>query len=211
MADLSTIRLYRLTHIENIPHILEHGITHVASEKANPNYQPIGDPTLISTRDQKFIPKTKNKKLGDFTSFYFGFRTPMLYVIQNGYNEVNKTPPEQIVYLVSSVQRILDSGLEFFFTNGHAVNGLTDFFDKNEINRVDQLVDFPAVKARNWKCEEDTDLKRRKEAEFLLLGDLPPEFISGFVTHNETSKKKLIAWGVPENQVVFKKDFYFYP
>ena len=30
--------LYRMTHIDNISHILEHGITHQSSINCNPNY-----------------------------------------------------------------------------------------------------------------------------------------------------------------------------
>jgi hypothetical protein len=208
MADLSTIRLYRLTHIENIPHILEHGITHAASEKANPNYQPIGDPSLISSRGNRIVP-IRRAYLGDFTPFYFANYTPMLYVIQKGYNLVKKTAAEEIVHCVTNIQRVLDSGLDFIFTNGHAVNGLTDYFSKEDINRVEELVDFQAIKARNWKSEEDTDMKRRKESEFLLLGDLSPEFIAGFVVYNQTAQAKLLNWGVKENQVIIKKEFYF--
>lgn len=209
MVDLRSIRLYRLTHIENIPHILEHGITHATSEKANPNYQPIGDPTLISTRNDKIIPITRRRALGEFTPFYFGYRTPMLFVIQKGYNQVKLTNAEEVVYCVTYVQKIMDSELDFFFTNGHALDGLTDFYKRDQINQVAQLVDFKAVAVKNWKSIEDTDLKRRKEAEFLLKGDLPPEFIAGFVVYDESAKEKLLQWGVKENQVAIKKDFYF--
>lgn len=208
MADLSTIRLYRLTHIENIPHILEHGITHAASEKANVNYQPIGDSSLISSRGNRIVP-IRRAYLGDFTPFYFANYTPMLYVIQKGYNLVKKTSAEEIVHCVTNIQRVLDSGLDFIFTNGHAVNGLTDYFSKEDINRVEELVDFQAIKARNWKSEEDTDMKRRKESEFLLLGDLSPEFIAGFVVYNQTAQAKLIEWGVKENKVTIRENFYF--
>ena len=34
---------FRLVHIDNIPHILEHGLVRSDSPNANPNYVPIGD------------------------------------------------------------------------------------------------------------------------------------------------------------------------
>ena len=40
-----------MTHIENIPHILQNGITHTTSEYANPDFVPIGDSSLITTRN----------------------------------------------------------------------------------------------------------------------------------------------------------------
>jgi hypothetical protein len=42
MSDLSKTYLFRMTHIENIPHILRHGITHFSSHNANPDFVPIG-------------------------------------------------------------------------------------------------------------------------------------------------------------------------
>ena len=73
--ELHQIHLYRMTHIKNIPHILEHGITHRHSPNANPDYLPIGDQSLIKTRDNKFVHITNGDwdltdvptiKLGDY-------------------------------------------------------------------------------------------------------------------------------------------------
>jgi len=38
MNDLSKTYLFRMTHIENIPHVLKFGITHASSINANPNF-----------------------------------------------------------------------------------------------------------------------------------------------------------------------------
>lgn len=35
---LESIHLYRMVHIDNVPHILAHGITHKHSPHANPNF-----------------------------------------------------------------------------------------------------------------------------------------------------------------------------
>ena len=207
MADLGAIRIFRMTHIGNIPHILAHGITHANSPHSNPAYQPIGDVSLISTRNSKRIPD--GRLLGDFIPFYFGVRTPMLYVLQGGFNSVTKSKPEDIVYLVSSVQKVIDSNLDFLFTNGHAIDGLTDFFTPAKIQEVDEIVDFDATAAKFWVGTPDTDLKRRKEAEFLVAEDLPVTCISGFVVYNEAAKAKLLGFGIQEEKVIIKKSFYF--
>jgi hypothetical protein len=51
MIALDKIGLYRMTHIDNISHILQYGITHKASPNANPHFVSIGDRSLISTRN----------------------------------------------------------------------------------------------------------------------------------------------------------------
>ena len=48
--NIEDIRIYRMTHIMNIAHILKYGITHKNSRNANGNYKDIGDVSLISTR-----------------------------------------------------------------------------------------------------------------------------------------------------------------
>ena len=98
MTSWNKIYLYRMTHIENIPHILQNGVTHAASNLANPNFKPIGDANLISTRSN-FVLKNE-RLLGEYIPFYFSLRTPMLYVIQKGFNGLPAIPAQQIVYCV---------------------------------------------------------------------------------------------------------------
>ena len=117
--------IYRMTHIDNIPHIVQNGITHINSPNKNPGYKNIGDVTLIGSRNSLNIPN--GRTLGEYIPFYFGKRMPMLYVIQKGYNGVSITLPEDIVYCVSNVQKIVDSKIGYLFTDGHAKDGYTSF------------------------------------------------------------------------------------
>src|SRR5664279_2528769 len=102
--DLAQINVYRMTHIDYIPHILHHGITHKRSAHSNPDFITIGDVSLIDTRSGKVVIVDNGDlldfgapsiTLGDFIPFYFGIKMPMLYVIQHGGNFVESaTPPE---------------------------------------------------------------------------------------------------------------------
>jgi hypothetical protein len=65
-----------MIHFQNIPHILKNGITHSSSANANHNFVPIGDASLISTRNSFLL--NNDKHLGDYIPFYFGTRRPML-------------------------------------------------------------------------------------------------------------------------------------
>ena len=207
MLDLSKTYLYRMTHIENIPHILQYGITHATSPNANPAYVPIGDSSIISTRNQFVL--NNGRQLGEYIPFYFGKRTPMLYVIQNGYNMLEPTPAENIVYCCTSVQKILDLILGFVFTDGHAIDRFSTQYQPEDINNLDKIIDWNAVNAKYWRNENDLDLKRKKEAEFLVLGDINYSAVLGFITYNEEAQKKLIECGVPEEQSVVKRNYYF--
>ena len=196
-----------MTHIENIPHILQNGITHSTSVNANPNFVSIGDGSLISTRNNFLL--NNGRRLGEYIPFYFGARTPMLYVVQNGFNMVASTPAENIVYCVSSVQKILDLQLDFVFTDGHAVDSFSTQYTAADIQNIDAILDKDAINAKYWKDENDLDKKRRKEAEFLVLGDIVCEAILGFLTYNEAAKNKIISFGADFANIHVKSEFYF--
>lgn len=207
MPDLNKKYLFRMTHIENIPHILKNGVTHSTSPNANPDFVPIGDGSLIETRNA-FILKN-GKRLGDYIPFYFGKRTPMLFVVQKGYNTVDRIPPQDIVYYVTSIQKIIDLKLDFVFTDGHAVDGFTTQYTLADIENIDDLIDPKAINAKYWRTDNDLDLKRRKEAEFLVLGDISTEGLQGFLVYDQLAKDRMIGFGSNEKQIQLEPDAYF--
>lgn len=204
---MSKTYLFRITHIENIPHILEYGITHSKSINANPEYIPIGDSGLISTRSNFKL--TNGRLLGEYIPFYFGARTPMLYVIQNGFNLVAPTPAGNIIYCISSAEKIGELGLDFVFTDGHALDSFSNQYDQSEIGKISELIDKNAVKAKYWRDETDLDLKRRKEAEFLVLGDIPLPGVLGFIVFDQPTYDRMLGFGIEKAKLQIKPEFYF--
>lgn len=95
------------------------------------------------------------------------------------------------------------------FTNGHAVAWISTVFGPDQINNIDQLVDFSAVRVRYWNTENDLDLKRRKEAEFLVGSDIPVDAIVGYVVYNEAAKQQLLNMGIQENKIIIRNECYF--
>ena len=207
MADLSKILLFRMTHIDNISHILQYGITHVNSPNANTNYVAIGDISLISNRSSFTMPN--GNTLGEYIPFYFGYCMPMLYVIQKGFNGVKTTPPENIVYCITSVEQVVAHKLEFVFTDGHAVDALSSFYNSTEVNDIETFIDKDAINKKYWRADNDLDLKRRKEAEFLIKNDVPKNAILGFVVYNISAQKILTNLGITEQKAVIKNTYYF--
>ncbi|MFO7879614.1 MAG: DUF4433 domain-containing protein [Bacteroidales bacterium] len=217
---MDNVKLYSITHIENIPHILQYGITQKDSHNKNPAYKNIGDLSLIDTRNKKTVdinngelnPNTKltSIKLGDYIPFYFGVRMPMLYVAQNGGNFVeDPTPAANIVYLACSLNKIISSNIGFFFTDGHATDMLTSFYDATQIHKLNDIVDWGAVKASYWGGNDSLNTKRKKQAEFLVAKDLPPDFIIGFGCFNEIAKNKLVSFGISEDKIkIIPKAYY---
>lgn len=211
---LSQIYIYRMVHIDNVPHILANGITHRNSPNANPNYAPIGDADIINTRNQRHIfyktvgmRRPRTVCIGDCIPFYFGFRTPMLYVIQRGFNSVTQQLPQNIVYVVCSVQSIIDNNLPFYFTDGHAIDMLSSCYDNSYADQLQNLVDLPATKILDWTNNRDD--KRKKEAEYLVGADIPVDCITGFVCYDENSQQILVNYGIDDSQVLVDSNRYF--
>jgi len=220
-VELDKVILYRITHIENIPHILEYGITHKDSQNRNSAYKNIGDVSLIDTRSKKRVAidngvvdvnesNLTSIILGDYIPFYFGVRMPMLYVTQHGGNFVERaTDPIDIIYLACSLKMVISANLQFYFSDGHATDVFSSFYDQSKINELVTIIDWEAIKSSYWAGADNLNMKRKKQAEFLLAGSLPPNFIIGFGCYGEKAKSKLISFGVSEDKIkIIPKAYY---
>lgn len=122
---------------------------------------------------------------------------PMLYVIQNGGNFTTKTSSSDIVYMVCSLSKIIElENIEYYFCDGHATDYLTTFYDSNLIYQIEKILDWPSINTQYWGGEENLEVKRKKQAEFLVKGDLPVEVIEYFICYDDMAEKKLKNFGV---------------
>lgn len=197
---------FRITHIDNIPYIEEYGLTRANSSLRNPDYVSIGDTAVITIRSNRHV---KGYILSDYLPFYFGPRSPMLYVIQNGYNGVRQVTPENIVYCIIRIDDIIASSKECIFTDGHALSGLTKFYNKALLSKVNDIINYKDIYSSRWDSEADLDLKRRKEAELLIKDDLEPQFVRGYVVYNDTVRQRMESFGINPNKIVVNAGYYF--
>lgn len=197
---------FRITHIDNIPHVIRCGFVKADSLLRDKNYVSIGDKQVIDLRGERIV---NGYRLNDFIPFYLGPRSPMLYVIQHGYNGVKRVDPKNIVYCVVRLDDLINDGIDCIFTNGHALSALTSYYTKENLPQIDQIIRYDDVYSSQWNIEEDIDLKRRKEAELLVNCDLPAQYIKGYVVYNEEAKKQLIDFGVAAELIVVARNYYF--
>lgn len=197
---------FRITHIDNIPHIAQYGIVRVDSPLSNEHYVSIGDSQIIRTRGEREV---KGYRLNDYIPFYLGPRSPMLYVIQHGYNSVPRVEPEKIVYCIVRLDDLMGDDFECVFTDGHALSYLTTFYTKDRLSEINNIVKYDDVYSSQWNIENDIDLKRRKEAELLVKNDIPTQYVRGFVVYSAEAKQQMIEMGVVENKIIVKSGYYF--
>lgn len=198
---------FRITHIDNIPYILEKGLLRANSSDRSDDFVNIGDPQVIKLRSDMII---RNIRLGDYIPFYLGPRSPMLYVIQHGYNGVRRQEPQDIVYCVLRLDDVIKGNLECVFTDGHALSALTNYYGKEQLGNIDKIVNYDDVYASQWNNNDsDIDLKRRKEAELLIKEDIAPGYIRGYIVYNDKAKEMLKSFGIAENMIVVAPNYYF--
>ncbi len=110
---------YRISHIQNLPHILHVGLCTKHHPFANPHFISIGNPSIINTRDTTPVKITGYGNIGDYVPFYFTPRSIMLFNIVTGYYApvVPRVPREDIL-VIRCLVKTLATSPQFFFTDG---------------------------------------------------------------------------------------------
>ena len=206
--------ILRLMHFDNLEHILKHRMYSKNCGHVIPNYVNIGDTTLIKQRETFTVRiDPPNGNLGDYIPFYFAGHSPMLLNIKNGSRGIKQLPQKDLVYVVCRISGIIEHCPEWCFTDGHAKNHLTRFY-----NHTDDLtkLDWEVISMQYWhNTEDDYDRMRRKQAEFLVKGHVPANCICGLIVLNPELeiKAKTIQKqaGVEIPVYVDNNRRYFYP
>src|SRR6266446_10848878 len=112
--------IYRITHIDNVPWILENGLHCRNSTTRDPNFREIGNQELVGKRSNRIIDVPPQGTLSDYIPFYFTPHSPMLYNIKTGWNGLKQTPMPDIAIIVSSLYALAERGIRFVFADRHA-------------------------------------------------------------------------------------------
>ena len=97
-----------------------------------------------------------------------------------------------------------------FFSDGHALDSASSFYEKEQLKQLNDIVSYDDVYSKFWFNKDILDdRKRRKEAELLIKGDVPVQFIKGFVVFNQEAYNKMLSYGIPEEKLCLKKEFYY--
>lgn len=178
--------IFRLTHFDNLEFTLRNGIYCSNSKDADPNYLNIGHRNLIDKRGTRIVPISPNGVLNDYVPFYFAPKSPMLYSIFKKNVDGFSGSQRDIIYLVSSIETIIETDLKFVFTDGHAYELISKFY-----NNPTQLknIDWQLMGETYWNnTESDNDRRRRRMAEFLVYQFVPINCILAIVVHSEKAK-----------------------
>jgi hypothetical protein len=183
--------IYHITPIDNLESILSAGglLAYNVMLERKTKYTNIAYENIQDRRARTCVPCGSGGVLHDYVPFYFAPRSPMLYTINQG-NVPNYTQGQAaVIYLVSDVIEIDIRGIDYVFTDGHAVMEFTDFF--NDLNYLGEL-DWDVIESDRWHdTYEHNDRKRRRQAEFLVRKFLHWELIEEIGVINSTIQSQV--------------------
>lgn len=181
--------IWRITHRQNIPWILKNGLHAGNSTSHSNSWVTIGNEELISRRGQRIVPISPHGVLNDYVPFYFTPFSPMMYNIYTGRAGVKSVANKDIVILVSSMHRIVESGLAFAFTDRHAYPVTTNYY--NDLNDL-SAIDWALLQQRNFQRDPDDPEKiERYQAEALVHKHMPINALLGAVCYTQSVQQNL--------------------
>ena len=204
--------IFRITHIKNIPWILEHGLHCQSSSVQDPNYTQIGRPEIIQSRDErKFEHGGKVCLLKDYVPFYFTPRSPMLLNIKTGWDGLILRPMEEVVFIVSSFQKLKDNNVEFLFSDRNACLKNATF--SSDPKDLQQFVPWADLQNSNFMRDPNRpENVERYMAEALVHKHLPVGGIEAIVCQSEKAVKTVDVLVKKHNLVIrISAQAHWYP
>lgn len=212
MSLSEPIPIYRLMHVDNLSVCLKRGGLHAPHSvpENGLSYRTIHNIEIQQVRRARYIKCGPGGTVHDYVSFYFGPRPPMLLQLHTdripGYDQGQ----EPLIYVVSTVQCVIEAGLDFVFSDGHGIATYTQWFDNLEY--LDK-VDWDAVYANYWAdTTEDMDRQRRKQAEFLIYESCPWSIVRYIGVLSDKIKNKvedILSQHIITTPVKIKRQWYY--
>ena len=179
MRTFDPASLYYITHIDNLPSILDKGIlAHAKIEELNVSSTPIYNRDIVSKRKDKSTPD--GNSLWDYANLYFQPRNPMMYCL------VQQKEKEDLV-VVEVLKGVLQEQ-DVVITDGNAASDPTRFYSKPEGLAV--LQEQRTVIQNDWWKEGDGS-KRKIMAECLVPGQVKPDYIQSLFVANDTTRNRV--------------------
>ncbi len=200
MRTFDLVELYYITHIDNLPPILDEGIlSHTRIEELNVPSTPIYNKDIVSRRKDKSTPD--GKSLWDYANLYFQPRNPMMYCV------VHEKEKENLV-VVGVLKEVLQEQ-DVVITDGNAANDPTRFYSQSE--GLTMLQEQWAIIQNDWWNEGDGS-KRKIMAECLVPIQVKPDHIhSLFVANNATRDRVKQIVGNRQISIVPEPHMFFQP
>lgn len=212
--------IHHMTHIEHLPRIIAEGGL-VCDSEAQRRGLCSRSIAYSGIKARRAVTPVQNLRgeavaaggmLGDYVPFYFCNRSPMLGAIKQRAIDDPTVAQRDVIYLVSSTEAVAGTDLTWCFTDGHGIEGFTDFYqDLNDVDRVD----WDAVRTWRWGgkwLSQNPDVKRKKQAEFLVHARFPWTLVERIAVMDREMAAlvtELLQGAEHRPPVVIERDWYY--
>lgn len=196
-SDISRYLFY-ITHIDNIPSMLNDGIlSHNSIIENNVSYTPIYDKSIVSSRKEKQV---EGKSLWHFANLYFQPRNPMLY-------RVTMEKSVESIAIVAVNKKILET-TGAHISDGNAASGPTKFYSNVNFKIIEKQI--RKMTELQWWFEHDST-KRQIMAECLVPEKIPPEYIEAIYVSDHDVAEKLRSSIASTTSIIPEPAMFFQP
>lgn len=180
MERADVAELHYITHVDNVPSMMERGILsrHRVSRMRDIDPLSVANPDILDRRATRYIPQGHQRTLDRYANLFFNARNAMLYRIINDYDIGRRVPPECLAIL-----RIASSVLDMpgvVITEINAAAGVEPRWYTVEEGLV--RLDHSEIFAEYWN---GYDHKQRMMAEVLVPDRVPSSYLIGIYLVSE--------------------------
>ena len=203
--------IYHITHVSNLASIAMRGLVcDMTIAEGAVEAHSIAFTDIKRRRSVTTVRCPPGGVLSDYVPFYFAPRSPMLYTIHQGNVPTVSDGQREVVHLVLSAEAVATSRT-CVFTDGHAIMNLSNYYD--DLEDLARL-DWRAIQTREWglKFDPTGETKRKKQAEFLVHGQVPWNQVMGIgvFTADCSVLAEAALVGLPHvPRVAVRRDWYY--
>jgi hypothetical protein len=200
------------THVTHLGAIAREGLVADTVARRSHSFQvEVGNQGIKEARRRRRVLVPPHGVVADYVPFYYAPRSPMMFAIEKGNVPTYQDGCDDLVYLLSSVERMVELNLPVLFTDRNAVLGFATY--TADPADLDELIDWPLMRARYWNdTPEQPDRRERRMAECLVHRRVPWEAFSLVVARTQAcrtrAERELAAVGVSA-RIVVRPAWYF--
>lgn len=184
------------THVSHLPTIVERGLlSGTAAQQVGLVQTEVGNKDIKAMRRSRAVPVPPGGVVADYAPFYYAPRSPMMYVIDRGGVSTYAGGCDDLVYLVTTVERLTALPASLVFTDRNAVLGIAEF--SADLDRLESLIDWPLMGSTMWNnTDAHPDRKERRMAECLVHRRVPWPVFTEIVAKTRRARWRLRQWSL---------------
>lgn len=204
--------MLHFTHVAHLADVVVHGLlSDTVAQARGLLTNEIGNREIKERRRRRPVPVDPGGVVADYVPFYFAPRSPMMYSIYRGNVPEYAEGTGPLVYLVSTVERLIEVGCAVVTTDRNAVLGYTEF--REGLDGLDAAVDWPLMGATMWNDTiDEPDRMERRMAECLVHEVVPWEAFTEIHVRSPDRRgevQAVLGRGVAPGPVHVTPDWYF--